>query len=159
MGAAMVFQDVDFSDLRTNFYYLYVPLYLYPILVTLMVAAIAIISFGSRLTGKRMSRRIENKLGRPATEGDLVSIRAWMKVDRIERPNNPDLEWVAGSETRIGLRENRAFVSESAGAYVQWVDYDRLMHWRTRHEQSISLMDVPVRLFRIRYDARSKSKD
>jgi hypothetical protein len=155
----MVFHDVDFSDLGTNFYYLYVPLYVHPVLVTLVVAATAIVSFGTRITGKRMSRRIKNGLGRPATEGDLLSIHTSMKVDRTERPKNPDLEWVAGSETRTGLRENRAFVPESADAYVQLVDYDRMMNWRTRHEQSISLMDVPVRLFRIKYTSQAKQKE
>ena len=125
----------------------------------LVVAAIATASFGSRIAAKRMSRRIENGLGRPATEGDLLSIKTWMKVDRIERPKNPDLEWVAGSETGTGLRENRAFVPESADAYVQLVDYDRLMHWGTRREQSISLMDVPVRLFRIKYNSQTQQKD
>lgn len=118
----MDLQDVDFSDLRTNFYYLYIPLYLYPILVTLMVAVVAVISFCSRIGSKRMARRIENGLRRPATEGDLISIHTWMNVDRVERPQKTDLKWVPNAEAAREFRENRAFVPEPSSAYVQMVD-------------------------------------
>ena len=53
----MAFQDVDLSDLRTNFYYLFVPLYVHPVLVTLVVAAIATAS-RRRNAGERRAGRI-----------------------------------------------------------------------------------------------------
>jgi len=42
----------------------------------------------------RMRRQFKKDLGRRATDADLTSIDAWMKVDEVERRNNPGKPYV-----------------------------------------------------------------
>jgi len=52
------------------------------LVIALVIAAVTAIS--TWIIGIRMKRKIRKDLGRKATDADLSSIAAWMKVEEVE---------------------------------------------------------------------------
>ena len=52
------------------------------LVIALVIAAVTAIS--TWIIGIRMKRKIRKDLGRKATDADLSSIEAWMKVEEVE---------------------------------------------------------------------------
>jgi hypothetical protein len=53
----------------------------------IVVLILIFTSISSWIIGVQMRRKIRRDLGRKATEEDLTSIDAWMKVDEVEHPD------------------------------------------------------------------------
>jgi hypothetical protein len=114
----------------------------------LLYAAILLIreAITSRAVRNRMRRRITSDLGRESQEIDLGSIATWMKVDEAEEKKG-----------NVGYR---VLVPKSVDDYVTLIDLGILMDSSRRSIIPIplTLMDLPTRLFQIKYDSKKGKK-
>lgn len=61
----------------------------------LLYVALLLLPLGSGwIVAHRMRRQFKKDLGRRATDADLTSIEAWMKVDEVEQRNSPGKPYV-----------------------------------------------------------------
>jgi hypothetical protein len=105
-----------------------------------------------------MHRRIKKDLGRKASEGDLLSIGTWMKVDEAEQKKHPGSAWAPPLDISGLLSSEWTPSPSSADDYVTLIDLSVLMD-RSRSEfEAVTLGDLPTRLFRIKYDSKKRKK-
>jgi hypothetical protein len=126
----------------------------------------------------RMRRRIKKDLGREVYDGDLTSIGTWMKVDAVEEKNGVNRDWIPKSRdlgfVTLGIcdarvrfdeveeewrtRESGIAVLKPVDNYVTLIDLGALMGKSSREFASPSLRDLPTRLFRIKYDSKTRKR-
>jgi hypothetical protein len=115
-------------------------LYLFIVILHFLLSHIRL-EFAGWTLGDRMRRRITADLGRKAEEIDLSSFTTWMKV--------------AEAEEKKGNFNSRMLVPMPIDNYVTLTDLTDLMDSSRREMAPLTLLDMPVRLFRIRYDSKA----
>ena len=154
-----------------------IPLLPSPLWVLIYFILIALLTSVSGLLLRIfMRRRIRKDLGREVCEGDLTSIGTWMKVDAFEEKSRTHRDWIPKSRdfgfstlgifaTRLRFdeaeeewrtRESGMAVLKPVDNYVTLIDVGVLMSRSRREFAAVTLGDLPTRLFRIRYDSKTK---
>lgn len=128
-----------------------------PVCIILVFLGIAIVAIWSRTAAKRMGLRIQDDLSRTPTAADLTSIETWIKIDEAEQKKHPGSVWAPPLVTS-GLLSSEWTPSPSSDDYVTLIDLGVLMD-RSRGEFApVTLGDLPTRLFRIKYDGKTRKK-